>query len=166
MKAEQLQSMTVKQLIEVVKSEGLTFWIASKQRKMRKGEMVEMLAAHFEAKAEAPEVAQTEQVYKIDLTKQPLESETTTHSFSEMNHLQITIHFKNLIVEALQSTDRKLQINKIKAQYNEAVTSLRDKLNERINKFEQRKWALTVKNIKCMITQFERKLKAKELQSC
>lgn len=140
-----LSNMTAKELQVEANKEGLAWYNHVEKRKMRKDEILAMLTEHY-----------TNLIEK-DQNKELVIEKTTT--------VQLVTHFKELASIAVNSakedyTQATIQLSTVKELLSDALIKLQDKLTDKKNKLLARNWALTINNIKCIVTTAERKINA------
>lgn len=144
-KISALASMTAKELQVEANKEGLAWYNREEKRKMRKDEIITMLTDHYT------------NLFGQDQNKE-LEIENSTT-------VQLVTHFKELASNAInvakEDYDKATQqLSTVKELLSDALVKLHDKLTDKKNKLLARNWALTINNIKCIVTTAERKINA------
>lgn len=142
-KISALSTMTAKELQVEANKEGLAWYNREEKRKMRKDEILAMLTEHYTNLIEQD---------------QNLEIENSTT-------VQLVTHFKELASNAINIAKEDFnlaakQLNDVKELLSNALVKLQDKLTDKKNKLLARNWALTINNIKCIVTTAERKINA------
>lgn len=142
-KISALASMTAKELQVEANKEGLAWYNREEKRKMRKDEILTMLTDHFS------------NLIKPD---QNLEIENSTT-------VQLVTHFKELASNAVNAAKEDYdqavrQLSNVKGLLSDALVKLQGKLKDKKNKLLARNWALTINNIKFILSTAERKINA------
>lgn len=142
-KISALSDMTAKELQVEANKEGLAWYNREEKRKMRKDEILTMLIDHYTNLIEQD---------------QNLEIENSTT-------VQLVTHFKELASNAVNTAKEDYnqaaqQLSTVKELLSDALIKLQDKLTDKKNKLLARNWALTINNIKCIVTTAERKINA------
>ncbi|KOS61464.1 hypothetical protein FJQ98_16535 [Lysinibacillus agricola] len=146
-----LSTMKAKELQEAANKEGLAWYNREEKRKMHKGEIITMLTDHY------TELAKLE--VKVENTQNnELEIENSTT-------VQLVSYFKELassVVSAAKEDYQQAtqQLTSVKQLLSDAMVKLNDKLTDKRNKLLARNWALTINNIKCILSTAERKISA------
>lgn len=144
-KISALSNMTAKELQAKANKEGLAWYNREEKRKMRKDEIISMLTDHYT------------NLFGQDQNKE-LEIENSTT-------VQLVTHFKELASDAINAAkvdyyQAAKQLSTVKELLSDSLVKLQDKLTDKKNKLLARKWALTINNIKCIVTTAERKINA------
>ncbi|WP_342532738.1 hypothetical protein MHB40_14840 [Lysinibacillus sp. FSL K6-0057] len=144
-KISALSNMTAKELQAEANKEGLAWYNREEKRKMRKDEIITLLTEHYS------------NLIELDQSKD-LEIENSTT-------VQLVTHFKELASNAINVAKEDYsqaahQLNNIKELLSNALIKLHDKLTDKKNKLLARNWALTINNLKCIVTTAERKINA------
>ncbi|MFJ3388800.1 hypothetical protein [Lysinibacillus sp. NPDC086135] len=144
-KISALSNMTAKELQVAANKEGLAWYNREEKRKMHKGEILTMLTGYY-----ANLIGQ-------DQNKE-LEIENSTT-------VQLVTHFKELASNAINAAKEDYdqaaqQLSTVKELLSDAFVKLHDKLTDKKNKLLARNWALTINNIKCIVSTAERKINA------
>lgn len=147
-KISALSNMTVKELQVEANKEGLAWYNREEKRKMRKDEIVTMLTDHY-----------TELVNK-DKNTQNNELEIVNSTT-----VQLVTYFKelasNVVTTAKEDYQQATQqLASVKQLLSNVMVKLNDKLTDKQNKLLARNWALTINNIKCIVSTAERKISA------
>ncbi len=142
-KINALSNMTVKELQVEANKEGLAWYNREEKRKMHKGEILTMLTNHY--------TNQTEEDQNLEI-----ENSTT---------VQLVTHFKELASNAVTTAKEDYQqaaqqLSTVKELLSNALVKLHHKLTDKKNKLLARSWALTINNIRCIVTTAERKINA------
>lgn len=144
-KISALSNMTAKELQMEANKEGLAWYNREEKRKMHKGEILTMLTDHYS------------NLIEQDQNKELVIEKTTT--------VQLVTHFKELASIAVNTakedyTQATKQLSTVKELLSDTLVKLQDKLTDKKNKLLARSWALTINNIKCIVTTAERKINA------
>jgi len=144
-KISALSNMTAKELQTEANKEGLAWYNRDEKRKMRKDEIITMLTDHY-----------TELANKQNTQNNELEIENSTT-------VQLVTYFKELASNVISTAKEDYQLatqelGNVKQLLSDAMTKLEDKLTDKKNKLLARNWALTINNIKCIVSTAERKI--------
>ncbi len=146
-KISALSTMTAKELQTEANKEGLAWYNREEKRKMRKDEIITMLTNYY-----------TELANKQNTQNDELEIENSTT-------VQLVTYFKELASNVISTAKEDYQqatqqLGNVKQLLSDAMTKLQDKLTDKKNKLLARNWALTINNIKCIVSTAERKISA------
>lgn len=144
-KISALSNMTAKELQREANKEGLAWYNREEKRKMRKDEIIALLTEHY-----------TNLIEQDQNTELEIENSTT---------VQLVTHFKELASNAINAAkedyDQAIQqLSIVKELLSDAFVKLHDKLTDKKNKLLARNWALTINNIKCIVSTVERRINA------
>jgi len=144
-KISALSTMTAKELQTEANKEGLAWYNREEKRKMRKDEILTMLTDHY-----------TELAKKQNTQNNELEIENSTT-------VQLVTYFKELAFNVISTAKEDYQqatqqLGNVKQLLSDAMIKLNDKLTDKRNKLLARNWALTINNIKCILSTAERKI--------
>ncbi len=142
-KISALSNLTAKELQVEANKEGLAWYNREEKRKMRKDEIITMLTNHYTNLIEQGQNFEIENATTVQLV----------NHFKELASNVVTIA-KEDCQQAAQ------QLSNVKELLSDALIKLQEKLTNKKNKLLARNWALTINNIKCIVTTAERKINA------
>lgn len=150
-KISALSNMTAKELQVEANKEGLAWYNREEKRKMYKGEILTMLTDHYTELANKDANEPNTQYNELEI-----ENSTT---------VQLVTYFKELASNVVTTAKEDYkqatrQLSNVKQLLSDAMIKLNDKLTDKKNKLLARNWALTINNIKCIVTTAERKINA------